>query len=90
MYHQYFLSESTTKIRFEDLLIFMTGSDRIPPLGFHKKMSIDFYEMTSQKHYPTASTCDMRLWLPRGIENEDFLKELLEEAVEGSHGFGKC
>jgi len=79
-----------SKVRMEDLLQFVTGADSIPPLGFAGNLTIDFYTMTSVRHYPTASTCDRRLWLPRGVEDPDTLQRMMEEAILGSHGFGKC
>jgi len=79
-----------SKVTLQDLLTFITGADTIPPLGFSTQVVIDFYDMQSSRHYPTASTCDMRLWLPRGIDNPTDLQELLEEAILCAHGFGKC
>jgi hypothetical protein len=70
------------------LLQFITGTNSIPPLGFDKKITIDFYDATSRKHYPFASTCDLRLWLPRAVEVKE-LQSLMEEAVACSPGFGK-
>jgi len=83
-------SEGTSKVSLTDLLQFITGAHRIPPLGFTSQITIDFYTMQSARHYPTVSTCDMRLWLPRGVNNVEDLQELMEEAVVCAHGFGKC
>jgi len=75
-------------VSFPALLQFITGSDVVPPLGFEKKITIDFYEMLSCRHYPTSSTCDLRLWLPCNVDI-DCLKSLISDAVKGAHGFGK-
>ena len=60
----------------------------MPPLGFDRKIKMDFYDKTTSRHYPSASTCDMRIWLPRGIEPDE-LQLLMTEAVTCSAGFGK-
>lgn len=85
-----FSTEGCSKVTLSDLLRFVTGADTVPPLGIASPITVDFYSMTSARHYPTASTCDLRLWLPRGVDDANTLQELLEEAILGSHGFGKC
>jgi len=82
-------AESMSKVTLEDIMAFITGAKEIPPLGFPTPLTIAFYDMLDRQHFPTASTCDLRLWLPRGVE-PDTLQQLMEEAVLGSHGFGKC
>jgi len=83
-------TECASKVTLTDVLTFITGADRIPPLGFEAPIKIDFYTMTSVQHFPTVSTCDLRLWLPRGVSDPEYFQNLMEEAVLGSHGFGKC
>jgi len=85
-----FTAESCAKVTLLDLLQFITGADRLPPLGFHKSISVVFYDMTAQRHYPSVSTCDLSIQLPRGFQCPDEFQCLLEEAVLGAHGFGKC
>jgi len=82
-------SECMSKVTLKDILAFITGAEAIPPLGFSAPLTIAFYDMLDRQHFPTASTCDLRLWLPRGVE-PDIFQQLMEEAVLGSHGFGKC
>lgn len=55
--------ESTLK----DLLIFATGVDSIPPLGFPTKPVLTF--LHSEDKYPLANTCALQLKLPtvRGV-----------------------
>ena len=50
---------------------------------------VDFYDMESTQHYPAVSTCDVRIWLPRGIADPEMLQQLLEEAITGTDRFGK-
>ena len=85
-------AEGCSNVMLEDIpvLNFATGADRVPPLGFPGSITVDFYySQQSGRHYPTSSTCDTRLWLPRGVSDVDVLQELVEEAILGSHGFGK-
>ena len=73
------------------LLIFITGADNIPVLGFPKNIDIDFFyvELRSRR-FPMASTCGLQLQLPRGIHSFDEFEGLIARALkESSHGFGK-
>ncbi|KAG8013012.1 hypothetical protein GBF38_016639 [Nibea albiflora] len=84
------MADKVTELRFEDLLIFVTGADEVPALGFPRKPRIDFYEQEAgQRRLPYASTCAMCLYLPRGITEEDKLHEMLFQATRDSLGFGK-
>ena len=83
-------TELTSTVTLGDLLMFIMGADSIPPLGFPHPITIMFYDMESARHYPTASTCDLHVRLPRGIQDPNVLQELMENAVLGAHGFGKC
>jgi len=74
----------------QDLLMFITGADRIPPLGFQGLIKVGFYTKTMVQHFPTISTCDLWLWPPRGMSDPEEFQNLTEEAVLGSHGIGKC
>ncbi|KAA0701574.1 hypothetical protein E1301_Tti022883 [Triplophysa tibetana] len=80
----------TTDITFEELLTFATGADAIPPLDFPHKCSIEFYDQEEGScRLPFSSTCALVLYLPRGIAQEDELRDLLTFALKGSLGFGK-
>ncbi|KXJ11622.1 hypothetical protein AC249_AIPGENE15212 [Exaiptasia diaphana] len=86
------LEDSTTsKITLEDILVFATGADKIPPCGFHKDIEIHFYEAyesdSGSAHantcrVPYASTCSMVLYLPVGIESFSKFKEMLLRSLE--------
>ena len=61
-------ADKVTELRFEELLIFITGADEVPALGFPVKPCIDFYDQEAgQRRLPYASTCMMCLYLPRGV-----------------------
>ncbi|XP_067445137.1 uncharacterized protein [Thunnus thynnus] len=84
------IEDKVTELRFEDLLIFITGADEVPALGFPRKPSIDFYKQEAgQRRLPYASTCMMCLYLPRGVTQEDELHGMLFQATRESLGFGK-
>ncbi|XDV31700.1 hypothetical protein PO909_002663 [Leuciscus waleckii] len=50
--------------------------------------SIDFYTPENRR-LPFASTCGMVLFLPRGIQEEEELTDMLNTALKGYSGFGK-
>jgi len=74
-------AESCAKVTLVDLLQFITGADRLPPLGFDKPISVAFYEMMSQCHFPCVSTCDLSIQLSRGFQCPEEFQCLMEEAV---------
>jgi hypothetical protein len=72
-----------------DVLIFATGIDDIPPLGFIPMPSIRFWEDVR----PRANTCDTTLYLPLfpnsvdEVEYEVF-KEKMSDGILNSPSFG--
>lgn len=74
----------------EDLIVFITGADAVPPLGFEKKISIEFYDFTGNvRRRPWSSTCGLTLHLPRGIADPAEFNSLIKESLLDCHGFGK-
>lgn len=52
-------------LRLEDLLVFTTGADKVPPFGFPHPLVIEFYDSISgEKRLPWSSTCGLQLFLP--------------------------
>ncbi|ROI15246.1 G2/M phase-specific E3 ubiquitin-protein ligase [Anabarilius grahami] len=82
------IQEKQSTITFQEMLVFITGADSIPPLGFPGEPRIEFYTQESRR-LPFASTCGMVLFLPRGIQEEEELTDLLNTALKGYLGFGK-
>lgn len=84
--------DKETELRFEELLVFVTGSDEVPVLGFPEKLSIHFYqpERKGLLRLPYTSTCMMGLFLPRGVRSCAELHMMLLRAVRDSTGFGKA
>lgn len=75
------------------LFVFLTGSDRIPPMGFERKGTIvfDHRENKQENRLPSVSTCLPQLQLPVcNCLTEDYhvFKEQMNLAVLGSVGFG--
>ncbi|XP_070550508.1 G2/M phase-specific E3 ubiquitin-protein ligase-like [Ptychodera flava] len=83
------VEEKKHPVSLEDILVFITAADRVPVLGFPKAVTVSFYTCDdNETRFPSASTCDLRLWLPRDTELER-LTELMNRALLESHGFGK-
>ena len=49
-----------------DLLVFVSGSSRVPPTGFHRTPVIEFQHDHSAI-LPTASTCEISIHIPTCI-----------------------
>lgn len=78
------------KISFEDILMFTTGADAVPPLGFQYPITIQFYEQEGKGcRLPYASTCGLELGLPRGHEEVESFVVLMCNSLFNSCGFGK-
>lgn len=82
-----------TEVTPKDVFVFLTGSDRIPPMGFERKGAIvfDHVENTQEGRLPSVSTCLPQLKLPvcdNLCEIYDVFKERMNLAVLGSVGFG--
>jgi hypothetical protein len=37
------LADKATDVRQEDVLVFVTGADKSPPMGFHQNITLMFY-----------------------------------------------
>jgi hypothetical protein len=65
----------------------VSGADHIPVQGFDRPASINFHSPTANvRRLPFASTCDIRLFLPRGVHRDE-LGSMMEQSVLESHGF---
>ena len=73
----------------EDILIFVTGADRVPLLGFSRLIAISFYDQEDAQGRPWSSTCSLELRLPRGVEDTKAFEELMVSSLKESCGFGK-
>ncbi|XP_033114318.1 uncharacterized protein LOC117114736 [Anneissia japonica] len=73
----------------KDILIFITGCEYIPPLGFVQPIRILFYSSEGNTmRRPWSSTCALTLSLPGGIDEPSYFKSLMTESLTDCHGFG--
>lgn len=71
----------------EDILIFFTGTDTIPPTGLPEEPALEF---DSNEIYPTASTCLLQLVLPTRHQTYAAFKQHLDIAFKCHGGFGRA
>ncbi|KAF9559899.1 hypothetical protein EC968_006422 [Mortierella alpina] len=79
--------EEMTAEQHKQLLVFVTGSDRVPIRGLKDLMFVIQRNGPDSDRLPTALTCFSRLLLPEYADKAK-LKERLVTAIENSHGFG--
>ena len=83
------LSECTSSLHLEDLLVFVTGADRVPPMGFEFNPVITFIH-DHPSCFPIANTCTPSLHLPVFCSQPyDQFKGAMVEALVGGFGFGQ-
>ncbi|XP_053372916.1 G2/M phase-specific E3 ubiquitin-protein ligase-like [Mercenaria mercenaria] len=75
-------------IALADVLMFWTGTSSVPPMGFDKKLEVDF--VTADRKLPVAHTCGMVLELVRALADPDLFKEDMGKAIKWSGGFHLC
>lgn len=68
----------------EDVLVFFSGSNNIPPIGYDKQPVLMFVDGP----LATASTCDAQLRIPIRHGNYTKFQEALILSIHGSDGFG--
>ena len=69
----------------KDILVFLTGCDSIPPLGFGDNSPKIIF---THAVLPTVSTCSLTLRLPLSLPKEfNQFKEKMDFAILGSQGF---
>lgn len=71
-----------------DVMIFLTGSETVPPLGYGDVNPAIVF--TDDDQLPTVSTCSLSLCFPRHNmpTNYDEFKARMNLVILGSHGFG--
>lgn len=77
--------EHDTTLRLEDILVFVTGADCVPPMGF--KMAPKIHFSHSSLKLAVASTC-APITLPTCHNSYEFKDAMVESIVSG-FGFGK-
>lgn len=71
----------------KDIMIFLTGCESIPPLGFGINPTIEF---TDEEQFPISSTCSLNLIFSRKMKTSfTGFKEVMDLTILGSDGFGR-
>lgn len=70
------------------ILAFVTGAPKVPPMGFPIRPTITFISDESLL-LPTASTCALTLRLPLALVNYEDFKNKLTMAILNTVGFGQ-
>lgn len=69
--------------------MFCTGTNQIPPLGFHEPSTITVSQMESDSCLPNANTCPQELELPKVYTDFESFRNSINKALESqSSGFG--
>ncbi|KAA8585582.1 hypothetical protein FQN60_004276, partial [Etheostoma spectabile] len=79
-------AEIENDVSLEDILVFFTGCDSIPALGFSPKPSLEFI---THSRFPVANTCENILRIPVYAVYTDF-KSNMDFAIRNSPGFGRA
>ncbi|XP_019859447.1 PREDICTED: G2/M phase-specific E3 ubiquitin-protein ligase-like isoform X1 [Amphimedon queenslandica] len=75
-------------VNLSSILIFVTGLDCIPALGFASPLEIEFIKDNDKGRLPSASTCTPALYLPLSLTDEDIFFERMDTAIIGAQMFG--
>lgn len=78
-------SDHECNATLQDVLVFVSGTDEPPPLGFESALVIEF---TIQK-FPTANTCGLKLHLPLQHDEYESFKYAMDFAILNSPCFGQ-
>ncbi|XP_041830515.1 G2/M phase-specific E3 ubiquitin-protein ligase-like [Melanotaenia boesemani] len=85
------VGDGSRSVSLDKILIFASGVDQIPPMGFPQRPQIEFlhapHESGARRRYPEANTCSVVLRLPIHHTFEDFV-EYMESGIRQSPTFG--
>nr|XP_055049529.1 G2/M phase-specific E3 ubiquitin-protein ligase-like isoform X1 [Misgurnus anguillicaudatus] len=74
------------QITLEDVLMFSTGTNRIPPHGFDELPTLGFLHADKeQRQFPEANTCGLILRLPIHSSYEKFNEYMISGVVQSPH-----
>ncbi len=77
----YYFIDGVFEITLDQLLVFASGADRIPALGFSPQPTLNFTHEMGRK-YPEANTCVVKLKLPIHDTYEMFCKYMCEGIIQ--------
>ena len=72
-------------LTLSDILVFFSGSDTIPPLGYDVKPVLKFDHTAV---FPTAQTCGLQFHLPTKYSKPDMFRERMSYGITNNGGFG--
>ena len=81
----YLAADEPDHLSLGEIMVFFSGCDKVPPLGFDFDPSTTFDEGNV---YPTASTCALSLVLPTRYQSYDAFKEKVTFGFKNYGGFG--
>jgi len=86
------VADEMRPVTLEQVLVFATGAECVPPLGFSGTATLEFIHdanelRPSDRHLPTANTCSLILRLPLHSSYNEFA-ECMELAVLQAPVFG--
>ena len=82
--------DSGITVKLRDILVFITGADCLPPMGFDNDSEIRFVgdSYSHVMRLPYASTCGPTLYLPLVLSDPDVFDEKMDMAIVGAQCFG--
>ena len=80
------IGEDDAIATLDEVLIFFTGAEAIPPTGLPEKPTLKF---DRSQIYPTASTCLLQMVLPTCHQQYATFKRHLNVAFKCHGGFGQ-
>lgn len=75
------IEDGACEITMDQLLVFASGADRVPALGFSPQPTLNFIHETGRK-YPEANTCLVNLKLPIHHTYAQFTKYMCEGIIQ--------
>ena len=74
----------------EDILIFATGADEVPPCGFVPAPLVKFWEDRRPRGDTCANSIGLPTWPDNGDVSYDQFKEFMDDGIQNSPGFGRA
>jgi len=78
------ITDNGQQVKLSDVIVFFSGAQREPPLGFRDKPTLCFIE----GNLATSSTCQLKLRLPFCHEDYKSFSKYMTLSLMGHHGFG--
>jgi len=85
-----FFTENERPVSLQQVLVFATGAEKEPPLGFPVQPTIAFNHdelRRGEVKYPTANTCGLNLTLPVVSSFDEFI-HAMEDGIIQAPQFG--